>query len=63
MTIVYVTSHPHSGSTLLSLLLGSHARAVTLGEAKALSETHHPTRRALRRGTADVQVQRDTPCM
>ena len=35
-TVVYITSRGHSGSTLLSLILGGHSRVVSGGELKML---------------------------
>ena len=36
-TVVYITSHGHSGSTLLDSLIGSHSQVTSVGEAKWLS--------------------------
>lgn len=44
--ILYVASSAHSGSTLLDLLIASHAEAVGLGEVKVLSQ--HPRHRSRR---------------
>ncbi len=35
-TILYILSSNYSGSTLLSLMLGAHSRAIQIGEAKVL---------------------------
>ncbi len=35
---IYITCNPHSGSTLLELLLGSHSNAISLGEIKHFSD-------------------------
>ena len=35
-TVVYITSRGHSGSTLLSLILGGHSQVVSGGELKML---------------------------
>ena len=35
-TVVYITSRGHSGSTLLSLMLGGHPKVVSGGELKML---------------------------
>ena len=37
LTIVYIASPGHSGSTLLDLLVSSHSQVTTIGEAKVLS--------------------------
>ena len=36
--LIYVTGQGHTGSTLLTLLLGAHSRIAAMGEACALSE-------------------------
>ncbi len=35
--LIYILAASHSGSTLLSLLLGSHPEITTIGELKATS--------------------------
>ena len=37
LTIIYITSKGHSGSTLLDLLISSHSQVTSLGEIKVLS--------------------------
>ncbi|QNI87049.1 sulfotransferase protein family [Synechococcus sp. ROS8604] len=40
-TIAYITSRPHSGSTLLALLMNAHSKVISVGELKQL--LHHQT--------------------
>ena len=40
-TVLYVVSRPHSGSTLLGLLMNAHSRVLSVGELKKL--LHHQT--------------------
>lgn len=37
MSIIYITGLSHSGTTLLSMLLGAHSQIVNVGEAKVIS--------------------------
>ena len=42
ITVVYIVSQAHSGSTLLSQMIGSHSKAVTIGEVKDADELVTP---------------------
>ena len=40
-TVIYIASRPHSGSTLLALLINAHSQVISVGELKKL--LHHQT--------------------
>ena len=43
--VIYIVGQSHSGSTLLTMLLGSHPQAMAVGELKMLSDRHKLWRR------------------
>jgi len=47
LTIIYITSKGHSGSTLLDLLISSHSQVTSLGEIKVLSAGRKKSRQSM----------------
>ncbi len=54
-TVVFILSSSHSGSTLLSLLLGSHSQTASIGELHKMFYTEEP-------GTCALCLDRLTTC-
>ena len=55
MTVIYIMAASHSGSTLLSFLLGSHPQIFNLGELKEFENFFNPLKE-------DDRGQYNTPC-